>query len=490
MNVLNQVIEKLNKEEIRKYKTLSLTGGEQDQRKDLILFDYIRSSGSKFEEQKALKKLGYADEPKNRYYQLKNRLIENIGDSLVLLNTHKNELYELHQYIQLSHIYSARNLFKVSFMYLQKAERCAIAIENYEMLDAIYSDMIKLSSDLPEVEPTPYIVKRDKNAAIVADLREMDNSLATLSHRLRLSQNFGPVDKKSLTNLQAKVNMISRHTTSGFGKNLEARIYNALSQIFLQQHNYPALENLVVRTYLKFEQEKWFDKANHELKLQMLTYCANALFKTEKFKESLKYAEKLGEEIKSFDNLHYEKYLFFYSSSLVYNYSEVNPLKAVEVLNEFEKKIRSKKNTYYDFYIYLNRATILYDLGRYKESLKNLVRLYISPGYQEADKSFRLKIEVSELIITFESGDREALEYRLKQVKRSFADLQKERSLKRDFEILNILEAMNTSPDYKQDNAIQTRMAAFLKAKNSLKTEDSEIIKYQLWLSKKLKNRS
>ncbi|MCW3125989.1 MAG: hypothetical protein JWO03_1647 [Bacteroidetes bacterium] len=487
MDILNQIVEKLNKEEIRKFRILSTNTAAPDERKDLILFDYIRNSGVKFDEKKALRKLGYSDGIKNSYYQLKNRLIENIGDSLVMLNTHKDELYEIFQYIQLSHLYRSRNLLKVSLSYLHKAERCAIAIESYEMLDVIYGDFIKLSSDLPEIKPDPYIKKRDENAVIVTDLREMDNALSILSHRLRLSQNFGPVDKNSLQKLQARVNTISAHTTSGFGKNLEARIYNALSRIFLQQHNYEGLEKLAVQTYLKFEKENWFDKANHELKLQMLTYCANALFKNSKNKESLSYAEKLGKEILSFDKLHFEKYYFFYSNSLVNNYSIINPQKGLEVLNDFESNIRKKKSTYYDFYIYLNRATLLYDMGRYKESLKNLVRLYISEGYLEADQSFKLKIEVCELIITFESGDSEALGYRLKQVKKSFASLQNEKSLQRDFEVIRLLEDMNAVVDYKRDSQILKKVNLFLKAKYGLDKEDSEIIKYRLWLSKKFR---
>lgn len=487
MDILNQIVEKLNKEEIRKFRILSVANSGAEERKDLRLFDYIRGSGPKFDEQKALHKLGYADESKNRYYQLKNRLIENIGDSLVMLNTHKDELYELFQYIQLSHLYRSRQLFKVSLSYLHKAERCAISIENYEMLDAIYSDFIKLSSDMPEIMPDPYIKKREENAVVVANLREMDNTLATLSHRLRLSQNFGPVDNNSLKKLQAQVRTISTHTTSHFGKNLEARIYRALSQIFLQQHNYQALEKLAVQTYEKFEQEKWFDKATHELKLQMLTYCANALFKNDKFKESLLYAEKLGKEIRSYDNLHFEKYYFFYCNSLVNNYSESNPLKALEVLNEFELNTRKKQSTYYDFYIYPHKATLLYDVGRYKESLKTLVRLYINDGYHTADSSFKLKIEVCELIITFESGDTETLGYRLKQVKKSFAGLQKEKTLQRDFEIISLLEEMNASPDYRRDATIRKKVVAFLKAKYSLDKEDSEIIKYRLWLTKKFR---
>ena len=487
MDVLNQIIEKLSKEEIRNFKVLSAATVRPEERKDLLLFDYMRTSGVKFNEDKAVKKLDYTTGDKNSYYRIKHRLMENLGDSLVLLHTHKNELYELLQYIQLFYICHSRNIFKACSVYLRKAERLANAIENYEMLDIVYSNFIRLSADLAEIKPADYIAKREKNAVIVTNLRDMEDILATLSHRLKVSQNFGSLDKDLLKKFQAKVKDVSKLTTAQFGKNLEARIYNALSQLFLQQHNYEALEKLVKDTYQKFDREKWFDKSNHELKLQMLTYCANALFKNGKFKESLSYAERIGEEIQMFDKLHYEKYLFFYYNALVINYSVLDRPKGLAVLNEFEQEMRSKKNTYYDFFIYLNRAVLLHDMERFKESLKNLVRLYVSPGYAEADKSFKLKIEICELIITFETGDRETLEYRLGQMKKTFASLRSEPTLKRDFEIMELLEKMNASADYKRDSAIQKKIGVLLKAKYDLKEEDSEIIKYREWLGRKLK---
>lgn len=482
MDILNQIIEKLNKEEIRKYKSLSPATAD---RKDHILFDYIRASGSKFDEGKALKKLDYTDVPKNRYYQLKNRLIENIGDSLVLLNTHKDELYEVHQYIQLYHMYRSRNLLKVALTYLHKAERGAKAIDYYEIQDVIYNELIRLCSDMPDLDPALYIARRDENAKIVADLREMDNALATLSYRLRASQNFGPVDTKLLQKLQSKVSAISTHTTARFGRNLEARIYTALSRILVQQHHYDTLETLATDTYRRFEKEKWFDRGNHELKLQMLTYSANALFKNKKYKDSIAYATLLGKEIEAYDKLHFDKYYFFYCNSLVNNYTFVDPQKGLTVLNEFEATTKRRKTPYYDIYIYLNRATLLAHMKRHKESLQNLVKLYLSDSYKSTDLTFKLKIEVSELIITFETGDTEVLDYRLKQVKKTFASLSKEKTLQRDFQILRLLQDMNADPDYRSDARIRAKVTTFLNEKQALEEEDSEIIQYRPWLRDK-----
>lgn len=124
MDILNQIVEKLTKDEIRFFK-FYLGAMPGDDRKDFMLVDYVRQSGNRFDEEKIIRKLKYHSEDKSTYYRLKNRVIQDIGDSLTLLHTHKNELYELQHYLTLYHIYHSKTLFKPCLFYLKKAERLA-----------------------------------------------------------------------------------------------------------------------------------------------------------------------------------------------------------------------------------------------------------------------------------------------------------------------------------------------------------------------------
>ena len=125
-------------------------------------------------------------------------------------------------------------------------------------------------------------------------------------------------------------------------KSFQVRIYQVVSQGLLQQHNYVALEGYLVETLRQFERHKWFDKQNHETRLQMLTYTVNSLFRNGKFQESLLYAAQLGKEIRAYNNLLYDKYLFFYYNSLVINYSSIDKKRALQTLEEFEREIKKK----------------------------------------------------------------------------------------------------------------------------------------------------
>lgn len=485
MDILNQLIERLTKDELRFLKMYYGANGGKD-RKDLLLVDYVRQSGGKFKEEKIVPKLGYSLNDKNSYYRLKNRVIEDIGDALVQLYTHKNDLYQLQQYLTLYNVYHSRNLFKACLFYLKKAERLARQIEAYDLLDMVYANFIRLSADLTEVNPEQYIDLRQENEELLVLLKELDNLLATVNYRLKLTQNFGAGDSKKLQRLQDLVQLIARRTTGRYSKNLQTRIYKALSQVLVQQHNYKALQKLASENYRQFEKHQWFDKDNHDLKLQMLTYLANALYKNGLYKESLDYTEELGQEILAFQKIHYDRFVFFFYNLQMLNYTELNPSEALKVLDAFEQLMRKKKNYYYDTFIYLNRSGLLYDAGRYQEALKSLVKLYVSDNYRDADTAFKFKVEITEALITYESGDYQMLTYRLEQILKDYRALKNQRPYNRDFEMLQLLQRMAESANIKRDDSLQKSMRLFMNRKVETGVEDSELIKYRGFLEKKL----
>lgn len=485
MDIINQIVERLSKDELRYLNMRYSTEGGGDERKDMQLLNMIRKQGERYKEAKALIQLGYSQGEKNSYYRLKNRVIEDIGEGLVLLHTAKNPTLQLHHYVALFNIYYAKHLYKVCLYYLRRAEKLAREIESYELLDIVYDGFIRLSFHLTEINPQQYTKLRKENMQLVAQLRELDDYLADVYYRLKFTQNFGAADKKLLNALTDKVKTVAAQTTSQYSKSLQIRIYRALSQVFIQQHNYSELEKLVKSSYTLFEREEWFDKDNHDLKLQMLTYAGNALYKNAKQKESLQYAGLLGNALQEYGKMYYDRFLFFYYNLQVLNNAVLNPNKALEHLNSFEQEMRKKKNYYHDTFIYLNRAGLLYDMGKYKDALKALVKLYVNDEYAKANKEFKLKVEVSELIISFEAGDMDALLRRVVQIEKDYSSLSKQKGFTLDFAVINLLKLMAHSNNYKRDKNIQQSIGMLLKNNNNIESEDSEIIKYRSWLVQK-----
>ena len=133
MDILNNIISVMNKEEVRNFKLWLNSTNASDARKDILLFDYIRKAADKYDEDFIFKKL-YTEKDKNSFYRLKNRLQEDIGYNLTLLHFSKHESNNLFLFLSLHNIFISRNQTDIALYYLKKAEKRAQQIENFEML--------------------------------------------------------------------------------------------------------------------------------------------------------------------------------------------------------------------------------------------------------------------------------------------------------------------------------------------------------------------
>src|SRR5688572_8037703 len=117
MDILNQVISALSKEELRYFKIFAKRMNNTESRKDFLLLDYMRKSGEKYDDNSVAIKL-YGKTDKSSFYRLKNRLLDYLGDYLSFHHTWKSDLNELHRNLSLYHIFLRKGQFKVSLFYL------------------------------------------------------------------------------------------------------------------------------------------------------------------------------------------------------------------------------------------------------------------------------------------------------------------------------------------------------------------------------------
>ncbi len=485
MELLNNIVAVMTKEEIRNLKLWLNSTNASDNRKDVALFDYMRKVGEKYDEEFIFKRL-YNGGDKNSFYRLKNRLQEDIGYNLALLHFGKQDANNLFLLLSLYNIFISRNQPSIALYYLRKAEKKAIQAENLEMLDIIYASFIKISGDLPDVNPELYIQKRKENALRLNKIRETDQVLAAVTYRMKLTQNYGKRDAGLLKILDNTIKEFAEDDSIKNSKTFQTRVFRAVSQILIQNHNFTELERFTIATYKRFVDEKWFDKNNHESKLQMLIYIVNALFKNQKYTESLDYAETLGEEMSAFNNQFYNKYLFFYYNALVINYAHIDLGRGLKALDEMEKEIKGLKNPYYEFFILWNKATLLFSQRKFNEAIRNLVRLFLNDHYKKADVSLKLKIGVAECIMQYESGDAETALKRVEQVRKNYALQLAAGDYKREVAVLKLLQRMVEAGELEEDKKLMAEIKKFVNASVSDSVEDGEVLRYRAWLAPKV----
>lgn len=484
MNLLYEVVSSLNKEEMRHFTLFSERVTEDADRKDLMLLAYMRRSGVKYSDSFIAKKL-YGSPTSPAFYRLKNRLLESLGDFLTLHHLWKSDVNELNRYLSLANVFRGKSRPDLALMYLKRAEKKATAVEHFEMLDIVYGNFVKLSNELITVNPESYIDKRKENAEKLNKIRDTDQVLAALTYRLKVTQNVAGDKSTTLNDLDNIIQRFSSDASLKESKSFQVRIYQVISQILLQQHNYEALEGYLVETLQNFEKRKWFDKQNHDTRLQMLTYTVNSLFRNGKHHDSLAYAGKLGEEIKAYNNLLYDKYLFFYYNSLVINYSAIDRKKALQTLEQFEREIKNKRNSYYDQFLYLNKAILLYQLAKPEEAIRNIVKLYVNDNFMNTAPAIKLKIFMAELMMQFDAGDPESYTNRSSTFKTQFKMLLKTKDFDRERRFIKLLDKMVKTPGYKKDKKLKAEAESIIKTEVSAAVMDSEIIRYSLWLGEK-----
>ncbi|MBX2910004.1 MAG: hypothetical protein KF706_10260 [Chitinophagales bacterium] len=481
MDALQQIIQSLNKEEVRYFKIYLSRISVKGERKDAQLFDLIRSDEKSFSNDKAAAKLHYAE--MNAFYRLKNRLQEDICDAIALLHSSKVEANSLFREMMLFETFQAKGNLQLSVYFLKRAEKLATTTENLEVLDWIYSNYIKLSSDYPEIKPEIYIEKQKENALHLNRLRTIDQALATVIYRLKTAQTFGQKPTALLQMLNKSVKEFSRDNFLDSSKIFQTRLYRAVSQQLLQTHNYFQLEKYMLNTISVFETKQWFDKNNHDVKLQMRVYLTNVLFRNEKYEESLAEADKLGREILEYGKTNYSKYVFYYYNALYINYAKTDLNKAIKALDELDKVMKGMKNSYYEQFILLNKSTLFFELKKYNDAIRQLVRLYINDSYKNASPIFKLKISVAELIMQYESADLKAFKNKLEQVRKDFDLVLRKREGVRDKDFLKILELLS------EDNLLVNKYYNRFIKKYKNSNEGNELLNYEKWLYLKFEDK-
>jgi len=486
MDHLQTLIAGMSKEELRYYKLFTSRTIHEHDRKDIKLFNEYKRLGDDFNEEKVSRKI-YPEGNKNAWYRIKHRLLGDINKSLTLLHYEENDFMIACHTLSLYHFYSTKNKSAEANYYLRKAEKIAQKIEHNELLDIIYGEYIQLSYSSLNINPEHYLIKRKEIRKKQEAIREIDDLLAVITYQLKTTQNLSKTDNDILATLQKNIDIFIKNEETKKSASLQLKMYQAVSKILLQQHEYIALEKYLLKTYKYFEKNELFTKSNHDIKLQMLTYLVNSLFKNNKSEKSLQWAAVLKESMEEFNHLLYDKYFFFYYNALVINYSSIDPSKAIDILENLRENTKIKHNDYYIFFVYLNLAVLRFDNQEYKEASKHFNKITMLNWYKSADDSLRLKITVCELITRYQLQQYDVLNYKLEQTARSFKSTLNLEENKAEKEVVALLKRLEKVINLKKDKNIQEKVNEKISWMRKEINPETYIINYENWLESILK---
>ncbi|MEM6264108.1 MAG: hypothetical protein AAGI38_16455 [Bacteroidota bacterium] len=419
MDLLYNLITPLKKEEVRHFKLFASRSHASAKRKDLKLFDYIRKNPQQYNEEKIKQVLGQSD---NSWYRLRNRLAEDLNKSLWLQHIDEDEFGHNLYLLSLAQLHFNRRSFHVAHHYLKRAEREALKREHYHLLELVYRLFTQLADKL-SFDPAPHIRRQQENRKKLDALNAIDDLLAILNYRIKMSPNTQMADT-SLLNLLQEV--IDEHTADPELVQTPAfriKIYEAVSKLLLQREDYQTLEIYLTGTYEEFEATGVFSEKNHRTRLRMLTFLVNTLFKNGQYEASLAHTAELKREMEAYQGQLREEFVHFYYNALVQNYFILDEEKAIAILNEVKGKPELHQQNFTSIFIYLNLAMLHYKRGAFRDALRSLIELYLFDEFKRAEAPLKLQVSLLELAIRYLKGEHEQLPQLCIQLKKRFHDL-------------------------------------------------------------------
>ena len=481
--MLEDLIQELSKEEIRSLKLFLNRTNANKERKDVLLFDFYRKYSNLKDESEIFQKL-YPGQNKNPFYRLKNRLKEDINKSLTLQYYQSNESNECLYSLALSRHFYNKNNTKLCAEYLKKAEKQSLAINNFELLEIIYSDFIKLTQVTLNKNPEVYIQKRKEVREEIQKIRSIDDILAVLVYKIKTSQNYGKQNLEILYLLKQTISKFSSEKEIKKSPALRFKIYHAVSRMLVQEKDFKSLEEYLTKSFKEFTNERLFSKNNHETKLQLLTYLCNSLFKNDKHKKSLKYSEDLKVAIKEFDLKSSEKYWFYYYNIQIINYSAIDRNKALWVVNEAKNDKIVSKTPINSVFLALNEGQLYYGLQKFDKAKSAFVALKHLDAFNKLDQGFKLKIDIAELLMRYELNDFDYIEYYVKLIQKDYKEQLKDPNYLRQNLIIEIIMQM-IYVDSKSSDKIEELKSRLYNSANDKIATDIDIINYNTWLKSK-----
>lgn len=481
MDILQNIIASLEKEEIKSYKLYSRRTHNFDNRIDIELFDSIKQN-PEWDDARHFKLIYKTGKSDSRYYRLKNKISDDIGVVLSNLNRNEKDIEALHLLI-IAKIFYKKDKPQLAQHYLKLSEKKAIAQEDFTTLESIYELFIQLSLQHIKESPEAYIGKREENSNRLALLRELENNFSLLSYKLKTTQNLA-ITKSFKAWLHSTLEKTQRMEYVKNSATLRFKVFQNICRLLLLSQDYKALESYLVQSDADFEKDKVFHEGTHEIKIQLYVYMCNASYVLKKYQQALQYAGRLQQALQEYNRLWYEKYVFYYYNILVNNYSKTNPEKAIETLEEARKQPVIRDTPNYIGFVLLNLAITHFDIQKNKTAGKYLVQLYVSDAFKNYDEAFQLKISVFELCNKMESHEIELAEKLAASISRKLPELKNKETLVIEIAVLQLIQHYIRS-DFSSWRPMKEKINAFLR-KFSEKEQPQTIIDYSGWLSSKI----
>jgi len=436
---------------------------------------------------------------KNAFYRLRNRLLDEVQQSMLVQYSRMDDELLVHRAIMLARITFNKDDYTTAHTLLLDAEKKALKIEAYELAMLIYKELIAMSSLVGTVNSHYYIEKRREVRLKHEELSELRYLRSTVTFKLTKSIHNSKTDSDIFEELKEIKNKL---TESGLVKtsfNARYNVFYAITNILYEEKKYELLLEHLIKGYEEFVREDLFDKTHHRSKIVTLSWILGTYSWLLRIPESVPYLEQMKEALQHYDGLYEDKfkpYYVAYQNSIYYHTRQL--AKSIKILNRFTQEYLQGRDIVHLSELpeivlagHISRlAKGYFAMGDYDNALKELAPCYIAEIYDKLPREFRMEVAIMEVVIYFEKGEYNYALTHLRRIKRVYKKLLADPNnhiFKSFIGILNnVIKHSGFDLNKEQEKAIHE----FIEIHPPYGEPFEKCISYRVWLEAKLRERS
>lgn len=491
MDILEAVIQSLTSDEVRRFKILSNRFKADEEKKLLILFDAIRSEKYVGKEDQLLLELYSDTDPKtkNRYYRLRNKLLDNLEKSLVFYHFKYKDSIHAYYDIQLAVMFKERGNLELSRYFLKKGEKKALALDQFNILEIIYGEYVQLAFSNIDIDIKQILEKRKENLRKLEIHRHNTEAIALIKQELKRSKIKGT--KGSVLDLLETIKKDIEETADIFhSTDAKILLFQTVSTILHSKAAWPQLVEYLFETIREFEDQELFNKDNHSARLLMRLRLIISLYNSYRLNEAVEQLAIFEKEMKMFSKQNYHTYIFNYYNIKIYNLKLLGATsQTTSVIKEALSIPEIRNNSSNRDVILISLAGQQFNEGKWPEALETIKEIQDSKGYSEFSSSLRCYLDLFKMVNQYENKEYDRALDSYKGLKKRFRKLLKTEEHQKAARFGELLARMSDAAITGKRVSLRAAVRGFEEKFTESLPHESEIINPLMYLRSKLEQR-
>ena len=421
----------------------------------------------------------YGKPSRNAYHALCKRLQDSLIDFVASQGFagETSEELDILKLLLASRIFFEHRQTKVAFKTLQKAERLALSLDIYSILNEIYHTKIQYAHLNPSIALSEVIAASRANRKRFEQEQQLNMAYASIKEQLRNKPN-------------RPINEIITEAFMHFDIELDKTLtYKSLFQLMnitttaaRLQSDYHQISPFMMTIYDIISEKQEIADKHLFYHIEILNLMAHTSFRNKDFKASMAFTQQMETEMRKKNEAYYNRFLerLTLIRSLNQNYTQ-QAQTAIETLQSFPGESLD---------IDLTLVTCLFQQRQFPEAYKIIRSMYHSDSWYEkkAGWIWVLKKNIIELLLLIELDKLELVLSRLQSFKNRFFQRLKSIGEERVINFIQLAAYAYEHPDEARSEKFRERVENSFQWKEA-NQEDIFVMSFYAWLKAKMQGK-